>query len=86
MRNHREVLPFEAYIQATGGSGARERIPIELNAMANAIVMVQADGQGLWSVYDLTGRMLRQTDNRLRALQGLPAGVYIVNGQKILLR
>ena len=86
VRNHREVLPFEAYIQATGGSGARERIPIDLNVMANAIVMVQADGQGLWSVYDLTGRMLRQTDNRLRALQGLPAGVYIVNGQKILLK
>lgn len=86
VRNHREAQPFEAYLVATGASGAKERIPIGLDGIANGIALVRADSEGLWRVHDLTGRMLRQTTQRSRALMGLPTGIYIVNGQKVLVR
>ena len=86
VRGYRTAHPFEAYIVATGESGAKERIPIGLDGMANGIALVRADSEGLWRVHDLTGRVLRQTTERSRALVGLPTGIYIVNGQKVLVR
>ena len=86
VRNHREAQPFEAYLVATGASGAKERIPIDFDGTANGIALVRPDSDGIWHVHDLTGRLLRQTTQRDRALSGLPTGIYIVNGQKVLVR
>lgn len=38
------------------------------------------------NVYTLSGRMVRRAVNRSTALQGLPAGLYLVDGQKIVVR
>ena len=85
VRGLRTVHPFEAYMVATGGSGAKERIPIA-DCMATPIAAVPAATDGVWRVHDLTGRQLRETTGRSRALQGLPPGVYIVNGMKVLVK
>ncbi len=86
VRSYRTVHPFEAYIQATGSSGAKERIPIDGMGLASALGLIQADGDGLWRVYDLMGRLLRETDSRTKALEALPAGIYMLNGVKVLVR
>jgi len=38
------------------------------------------------NVYTLSGRMVRRAVSRSTALQGLPAGLYLVDGQKIVVR
>ena len=38
------------------------------------------------NVYTLSGRMVRRAVSRGTALQGLPAGLYLVDGQKIVVR
>jgi len=38
------------------------------------------------NVYSLSGRTVRRAVNRNDALRGLPAGLYIVDGQKIVVK
>jgi hypothetical protein len=38
------------------------------------------------NVYNLSGRLVRSGVNRRQATQGLPAGLYIVDGVKVLVR
>jgi hypothetical protein len=37
-------------------------------------------------VYDLSGRLVRNNVKRQEATKGLPAGLYIVDGKKTLIR
>ena len=41
---------------------------------------------GPTSVYSLSGQLLRRNVNRREALVGLPAGVYIIGGRKVMIR
>ncbi len=41
---------------------------------------------GTVDVYDLNGRLVHQGAKAASSLQGLPAGVYVVNGQKVVVK
>lgn len=41
---------------------------------------------GTVDVYDLNGRLVRQGAKAANSLQGLPTGVYVVNGQKVMVK
>ena len=38
------------------------------------------------NVYTLSGRMVRRAVSRSEALQGLPAGLYLMDGRKVVVR
>ena len=44
----------------------------------------QLNGNANVDVYDLNGRLVRKSVKAATALQGLPAGTYIVGGKKVL--
>lgn len=49
------------------------------------ITHIAADGEGV-NVYDMKGVLLRQGVNPAQATQGLPTGVYVINGKKVLVK
>lgn len=53
---------------------------------SSGITAVENDSKGIVTVHDLNGRLLRRDSNLHDALHNLPQGIYIVNGQKILIR
>ena len=44
------------------------------------------DGNGLTDVYTIDGRLVRRGVRAEGALNGLPAGLYVVGGVKVLVR
>lgn len=53
--------------------------------VVTAITHIAADGEGV-NVYDMKGVLLRQGVNPAQATQGLPTGVYVINGKKVLVK
>lgn len=53
--------------------------------VVTAITQIAADGEGV-NVYDMKGVLLRQGVNPAQATQGLPTGVYVINGKKVLVK
>jgi hypothetical protein len=41
---------------------------------------------GCVNVYTLSGQLVRQNMQRGKAVQGLPAGIYVVDGEKVIVR
>lgn len=84
--NLRTVYPFEAYM-TTSSSNART-IAIEFEDDATGIDEIPQSGQKgrIIKVYSLSGTLLLQTDRESlpKHWETLPAGVYIVNGKKIV--
>ena len=75
--NMRKILPFEAYM-TTSSSNAPESIGI-FDDMTTEIQEIPNDMLNISnSVYDLQGRKIEKTR--------LDKGVYIVNGQKVIIR
>ncbi len=56
---------------------------MSLNGMVTGIAAVGQE-LGKADVYDVNGRLVRSKVNAATSLQGLPSGIYIVNGQKIV--
>ena len=54
-------------------------------SVVTAISNICADGQGV-NVYDMKGVLLRRGVNPAEATQGLPTGVYVINGKKVLVK
>lgn len=53
--------------------------------VVTAITHIAADGEGV-NVYDMKGVLLRQGVNPAQATHGLPTGVYVINGKKVLVK
>lgn len=86
--NLRSVYPFEAYM-TTSSSGARMlNIGIEFEDDATDIdIIPSANGeQGVVKVYSLNGTLVLKTDRESlqKQWEPLPAGIYIVNGKKMV--
>ena len=86
--NLRSTYPFEAYM-TTSSNGTRTRsIGIEFDDDATAIDIVPATGgeTGIVKLYSMNGIRVLQTDHKSlqKRWESLPAGVYIVNGKKVL--
>lgn len=81
--NLRQTHPFEAYMT----SSANTRSIGIFDDMTTAIkgIEILAKEESL-KVYDLSGKLLRVGTSLEDMKQGLPAGVYIVNHQKIMIK
>ena len=83
----RDVHPFEAYM--TTASGARS-IAIADDMMTTGIhdIMEMLDEQKGVRVYNLKGQLIKTEDCKSldQVKKTLPAGVYIVNGQKVIIK
>ena len=74
---------FRAYIDAPSSSPAKSmRIMV---GSTTDIRQALADGSRLVDVYSLQGILLRKGVESSKALNGLPAGVYVVGGKKVKL-
>lgn len=72
---------------ATYKSASKQQ-PVSLYAKATstAIATIKTDRQGSFSVYNTQGQLIRKAQTINAALQQLPAGLYIVNGKKVLIK
>lgn len=55
------------------------------STVVTAIAQIGTDGEGV-NVYDMRGVLLRQGVNASEATKGLPTGVYVINGKKVLVK
>ena len=53
------------------------------NVSADALLPVPAEERAFVDVHDMDGRLLRRHVPRGKALQGLPRGMYVVDGKKV---
>ena len=85
--NLRPVHPFEAFM--TSVSRARQHILIK-EEMATGIedITVMLDETKKLRVYDLKGQLIiSDTDTSIDKIRrSLPAGVYIINGKKLIIK
>lgn len=58
---------------------------VTTNAVVTAISDIRTDGEGV-DVYDMRGVLVRQGVKAAEATQGLPTGVYVINGKKVLVK
>ena len=58
---------------------------VTTNAIVTAISDIRTDGEGV-NVYDMRGVLVRQSVKAAEATQGLPTGVYVINGKKVLVK
>ena len=83
-QNTVRMQAFRAYIDAP------EAGPAQVNALriligdATSIRQTLSDGTLPVDVYNLQGVQLRKNVARDAALEGLPAGIYIVGGKKVV--
>jgi len=86
--NLRSVYPFEAYMTTSSSATRTRSIGIEFDDDATAIDIVPTtDGEtDIVKVYSMNGILVLQTDHKSlqKQWESLPAGVYIVNGKKVL--
>ena len=81
--NLRRIHPFEAYMTTTSNTRS---IGI-FDDMTTAIKGIEViSGEKVVRVYDLSGKLLRVGTSIEVIRQELPAGVYIVNHQKIIIK
>ena len=78
------IPPFHTAIKVTGAQATQAfRVSIDGQITSGiASDLTAADGKA--DVYTLSGTLVRRGADAARALEGLPAGVYIVNGKKIV--
>jgi hypothetical protein len=83
----RDVHPFEAYMTTT--SGARS-IAISDDMMTTGIrdIIEMLDEQKGVRVYNLKGQLIKVDEDKSidEVIKMLPSGVYIVNGQKLIIK
>jgi len=79
----RKIHPFEAYMTTTSNTRSIG-IFDDMTTTIRGIEIVA--NEEIMKVYDLSGKLLRVGTSLEDMKQGLPAGVYIVNHQKILIK
>ena len=55
------------------------------STVVTAISEISVEGQGV-NVYDMKGVLLRRGVAPTEATHGLPTGVYVINGKKVLVK
>ena len=75
---------FRAYIDAPEAGPAQVNVLRILVGDATSIRQALSDGTLPVDVYNLQGVQLRKNVARNAALEGLPAGIYIVGGKKVV--
>ena len=75
---------FRAYIDAPEAGPAQVNVLRILIGDATSIRQILSDGTLPVDVYSLQGVQLRKNVERGEALEGLPAGIYIVGGKKVV--
>ena len=85
----RTVHPFEAYMM-TGANNAKPAIPIfeELPTAIREIPVIDYNNEKGLRVYTMAGNLVLSSESMTlqEVLKRLPAGVYIVNGKKMVVR
>lgn len=79
------LQPFEAILKVANAT--EETLVLSLDGEVTGIGSIengQLNGNADVDVYDLNGRLVRKSVKAATALQGLPAGTYIVGGKKVL--
>ena len=81
----RPVHPFEAYMTST--SSARS-FGIDEGMATGIIELIWALSDGVDRIYNLNGQLIKIEEGRSldEVMKSLPAGVYIVNGKKMIIR
>jgi len=86
IKDLRDVRPFEAYM--TGSSSSRGVIEINLEDGTTDIddILLSADDTQEITIHSLSGQQVARTIQRNfdQIWNGLPKGVYIVNGKKYI--
>ena len=78
------VNGFCAYLELEGAKPERVDVYVD-DALATGIHGVDADNEtSKVDVYTVDGKLLRSRVEKQRALQGLPSGVYVVNGKTVV--
>ena len=82
--NLRRIHPFEAYMTSTSGTRSIEIF----DGMTTSIrdVLDITDSQKTQKVYDLSGRLIMTGTSLESIRQELPAGVYIINNKKMIIK
>lgn len=82
--NLRRIHPFEAYLTSTSGTRSIDIF----DSMTTGIrdVLDITDSQKTQKVYDLSGRLITIGTSLESIRQELPAGVYIINNKKMIIK
>lgn len=85
IKGHRKVYPFEAYMTTTSNT----RSIGVLDDLTTAIKMIQSmvDEKSLdIRVYDISGVLVKRAASMKEVKSGLKAGVYVVQGKKMIIQ
>jgi hypothetical protein len=78
------VKPFNAYFLAQDAANANS-LTFEFDNYATGIKSVVSESNtGKVAVYTVNGMKVREAANDGNLLEGLPRGIYIVNGKKMV--
>lgn len=64
----------------------QQPVALFVSTATTGLTDIKRDQQGYVSVTDLSGRVVRRSVDAQHALQGLPAGIYVVGGRKVIVR
>lgn len=80
------VKGFSAYIDASGLETRPGHLPMVVNKGNTSLIGMPSldEAESLVTVYNLQGMAVRREVVKANALMGLPSGIYIVNGKKIV--
>ena len=85
----RKVSPFEAYM-TTSDSNAKRAFLIDFSETTGIDEVPTTDMKdGTHKIYNLNGQLVKQTNSQQEldeTLKQLPAGVYVVNGKKTIIK
>lgn len=85
-RSGSSLESFSAYIDASGLETAPELMGMKINDEVVTVLEVAeaADAPAIVNVYNLQGMVVKAGVSEADALEGLPRGLYIVNGKKVV--
>ena len=81
----RKVYPFEAYMTTTLNTRSIGVLEDMATAIKTVQSMVNENSQNI-KVYDLRGVLVKSTTSKKDIKSGLKAGVYVVQGQKMIIQ
>ena len=64
----------------------QKAVTLYVNTTATDIVLPTSDSDSNINIYSIDGRLVRSTTNASTATDGLPKGLYIVKGKKIIIK
>ena len=86
----RHVHPFEAYMLSTEGASEYIGIFDEMPTLVHDMLSGKSESvqPAIVSVFNIAGQVVREVSgcSPREAVQGLPQGIYIVNGKKMVVR